>query len=105
MHVLIIEEDKNIRNSISFLLDTELKLSVKEVETVPEALTLLLDDSIKFDVVICDDNVENQKIFKYLMIGDTQIRCLVLKDPKAPSILAFPDLIAGYINPANITEE
>ena len=105
MQILLVMDDKDARSAITFILHTEHGVSVKEAGTVQEGLACLLDDAIKFDALICNDNGDNQKLFKYLMTGDMQIRCLVLKDPKVASVLAFPDLIAGYVNPANVSDE
>ncbi len=105
MQALIVKEDKKVRATIAFILETELGVKVKEATTIQDGLAALLDDDCKFDVLICDDNSENLKLFKYLMTGDMQTRCLVLKDPKIAAVLAFPELIAGYINPSAVSEE
>jgi HD-GYP domain-containing protein (c-di-GMP phosphodiesterase class II) len=104
MRVLIVKGDPALRGKMTFLLETELKASVKEAENVQEGLGFLLDENQKFNVLICDDSTENQKLFKYLMTADLGIRCLLLKDPKAAPVLAFPDLVAGHVNPEKVTE-
>lgn len=105
MQALIVKEDKVLRSKLAFLLGAELKIDVKEAGSLQEGLALLLDDTNKFSLMICDDNAENVKLFKYLMTSDIPVKCLVIKDPKTPSVLAFPDLIAGYVNPAQLTED
>lgn len=105
MQTLLIKKDTNVRTAIQFLLENELDAEVKAVASMQEGLAILLDDTNKIDVLICDDDAENQKVLKYIMTSDSQVRCLILKDPNAPSVLAFPDLIVGYVNPANVTDE
>ena len=105
MQILLVIAEISTRSAIAFLLESELGLKVKETSTMQEGLACLLDDTLKFDALICYDNAENQKLFKYLMTGDGQTQCLVVKEPAAPALLAFPDLIAGYINPASVVPE
>ncbi len=105
MQALVIKADNDLRAQIAFLLESELKVTVKEAISLQDGLANLLDDSNQFDIIICDDSAENLKIFKYLMTSDVQVKCLVLKDPKVQSVLAFPDLIAGYVNPNKVADE
>jgi len=105
MQILLVKSDDTQRSAFAFILNTEFGISVKEANSMQVGLNFLLDDANKFDLLICDDSAENQKLLKYLLTGDGNTRALIIKDPNVPSILAFPDLIAGYINPSNISDE
>ena len=105
MQILLVKAEVDRRSAITFILENDVGGKVKEAATLQEGLAALLDDTMKFDVLICDDNADNQKLFKYILASDLKIRCLVLKDPKVAAVLAYPDMIAGYVNPANVGEE
>lgn len=105
MNVLLIKDPKEYRQILHAVLEAELGCEVTECPNPQEALMHLLDDQKQYDLVICEDLAENQKILKYLMTLENPPKAAILKRPGDPSVLAFPDLIVAYLDSTQAADE
>lgn len=104
MRVLLLEDQKQVREILTFLLESEFSATVSAVDGVQEALGLLLEDAA-VDLIVCTDDNKNLKLFKYLSSAQSTIPVIVLRKPGSPTQVGFPDLIFGVVNPDKAADD
>ena len=107
--MLLIRDEAEVRQMLSFFLASHFGASVKGVATSQEALNVLLDD-VAIDLIICDDNEASLRLFKYLLSTESSIPCITIQRGGRVGLPAsgfhiFPDLIIGSLESLNALDD
>lgn len=99
MQILLIKSESEIRNLITFLLEGQFAAIVEPFNDEQSALARLLEDT-PVNLIICDDDDKNSKLFKYLLNSGSKIPCIGIQKSNAdgtlvPGVSAHPAAASG----------
>ncbi|MGK5086873.1 HD domain-containing phosphohydrolase [Bdellovibrionota bacterium FG-2] len=98
MNILLIQDDTPATASLATSIEVTFRASVHRAATFQTAIEFLLDDN-ELDLIICDDQKESTRLFKYLVSVGSLLPIIVFTKSGAPLKPLFPDLrIIGYAN-------
>ncbi len=90
MNILVCHPESEVREMISFSLESQVGATVSQCSNFQEAVEFFLSDTI-IDLVLTYQTAETDKLFKYLLSTNANIPLIVLGDNKQ-SMNVYPDI-------------
>src|SRR4051794_25019830 len=87
MRCLIVNEEPQLRDVISFLLEGRFSIGSHEVGTVKEAVQVLADKEQAFDIVVCDYKTTAKTLIQYALQEKIDLHFLCTATEKPDDIL------------------
>ncbi len=98
MNILLIQDDTPATATLATSIEIANRASVHRAANFQSAIEYLLDDN-ELDLIICDDQKESTRLFKYLVSVGSLLPVIVFTKGGQPIKPAFPDLrVIGYAN-------